>query len=227
MAEWTIPNLAADPGWHGGRSHALVWALELGEPAHRLTDLARRRLGPVLLERYERQPHVTISYAGLMRGPGADGYDPDALVVDLERLRPLLRGPVTVVAQGWDSFPMVPYLGLASDWLHQAHAALPTPGFHGAMTYRPHLTVGQYATRLPLAEACALLAPLPSTGAWQVGEVSLLRYDTDDISGPLTAEGRLDLTSGQFRWSSRSLLRGTANGRDRAERAADSPDVNN
>ena len=208
MAEWTIPNLAADPGWHGGRSHALVWALELGDPADRLMRAARRRLGPALLERYERQPHATVSYAGLLGGSEADGYGPSSLARDLSRLRPLVRGPVAVVAQDWDSFPMVPYLALAADWLHLAHAALPTPGFHGAMTYRPHLTVGQYARRMPLAEVRRSLAGLPAAGEWVVGQLSLLHYDTEDISGPLTAEGHLDLTSGEFRWGCQSLLRG-------------------
>ncbi|MGD8215811.1 2'-5' RNA ligase family protein [Aestuariimicrobium sp. Y1814] len=198
MDEWTIPHLPVDPGWHGGRPHALVWACELGDPAGGLTDVARRRLGGLLLPDYRRQPHITVRYAGLMAAPGLAGYDGAALAADLACLRGLADGPVTVVAQGWDTFPMVPYLALGADWLHRAHEALPSPGDDGSMTYRPHLTVGQYAHRVRLDDVRAQLAGLAWSGQWVVRELALLRYDTDDISGPLALEGRFDLTTGEF-----------------------------
>ena len=53
--------------WHGGRTHAAVWAFELDLPEVReMIAAAHRRLGHLLLPRYARQPHVTVAFAGLM-----------------------------------------------------------------------------------------------------------------------------------------------------------------
>ena len=204
--ERTIPNLPADRAWHGGRRHALAWALELDDPAARLVTAARQRLGDLLLARYERQPHVTLGYAGLMGEPALPGYDTCSLSDDLSSLRPLLSGPVRVVADAWDTFAMVPYLGVAADWLHLAQQALSPSADTHRMAYRPHLTVGQYAVDVATDDVRGRLAPLPTAADWTVTQLALVRYETDDISGPLTAEGWLDLTTGRWRRATGALL---------------------
>ena len=68
----------------------------------------------VLLPRYERRPHVTVAYAGLLPTPGATPaeqfYGPDRLARDILTLRRLAVRPFRVQVGGWGSFPMVPYL---------------------------------------------------------------------------------------------------------------------
>ena len=182
------------PEWHGGRRHALVWALELHAPELQgcLAD-ARSRLKDLLLPRYDRQPHVTIAFAGLAAEAGLPGYDEVRLAADLSCLSALRAGPIELRASKWNSFPMVPYLAVESAWLHHAHAAL-DDGEH-PMDYVPHLTVGHWAGRWPRHEVLARLeAPVP-TETWHVVELSLLRYDTPDIAGPLEVVGRFNLAN--------------------------------
>lgn len=188
------------PEWHGGRRHALVWALELDDTElQRTVADARQRLDGLLLPRYERKPHVTVAFAGLVAEPGLPGYDDHHLTHDVAHLRPLVSGPVQLQTTGWGSFPMVPYLGVASAWLAVAHAALDQGAsrIHG-MTYVPHVTLGHWCGAWPRDEVMGRLeGPLPQ-GPWLVNALSLLRYETHDIAGPLEPVGRLDLTSGQW-----------------------------
>ncbi|MDO5736159.1 MAG: 2'-5' RNA ligase family protein, partial [Propionibacteriaceae bacterium] len=168
------------PEWHGGRSHALVWALELDGPDVReAVAEARARLDGLVLPRYERQPHVTVAFAGLAAQEGLTGYDDEQLQADLTRLRPLVDGAVELRATGWGTFPMVPYLAVESPWLAEAHRVLDdgVGAAHG-MPYLPHLTLGHWRGQWRRHEVLERLdAPLP-TGRWIVGELSLLRYET-------------------------------------------------
>ncbi len=201
MQEFTHTIACQDrdfPEWHGGRRHAYVWALELDAPALlECLDAARSRLDGLLLPKYRRQPHVTVAFGGLAAEPGHSGYDDASLADDLIRLAPLVDGPVKVHATAWGSFPMVPYLGVAADWLPRAHEVLDggVGAAHG-MTYLPHVTVGHWAGEWPRDDVLErLTAPVPDE-VWSVEELSLLRYETHDIAGPLKPVGRLNLTTG-------------------------------
>lgn len=185
------------PEWHGGRRHALVWALELDTTdLHECVDAARSRLSGLLLPRYGRQPHVTVAFAGLVAEPGLAGYDKTRLETDLSRLQPLLDGPVDLRATGWGSFPMVPYLAVESGWLAGAHAALDDGGHQ--MSYLPHVSMGHWAGEWPREMVLArIAAPIPAH-TWRVSDVSLLRYETHDIAGALETVGRLNLHDGTW-----------------------------
>ncbi|RMB61867.1 2'-5' RNA ligase family protein [Tessaracoccus antarcticus] len=188
------------PEWHGGRTHALVWALELRQPdVGDVVTSARARLDGLLLPRYERQPHVTVAFGGLAGDDGLAGYGGERLANDLSSLRPLLEGPLEVSATGWGSFPMVPYLAVESPWLPRAHQLLDHGATEHGMTYLPHVTLGHWAGEWRRDDVLDRLdAPLP-TRSWSVGELSLLRYETHDIAGRLEPVGRLDLTHGTWR----------------------------
>lgn len=182
--------------WHNGHRYAAVWAFELDQPEVRdLLDQARHRLKPLLLPRYERQPHVTVAFAGLIAD---EDFSDEHLDADLALLRGLHTGPVTLRATGWDSFPMVPYLRVDADWPHAAREALNRSRPLAAESYQPHVTVGLYSVVVPVQEAVGLLAELPCGGSWELPELSLLRYETADVVGPLEVVGRLDLTTGDW-----------------------------
>lgn len=181
------------PEWHGGIPHAYVWGFLLDCPV----AAAREALGEVLLPRYERQPHLTVAYAGL----AGREFDAARLDADLAALRPLCRGPVELSALSWSSFAAAPMLEISATWPHAAHRAL-AAGLPWRLLepYVPHVTVGFYRTEVPLAEPLAALAPVPvPPRGWQPECLQLLRYDTSDIAGPLTVVGELDLTGGDFR----------------------------
>lgn len=186
--------------WHGGRTHAAAWVLEVDHPdLRRVLAAARARLEGYLLRGYLRQPHVTLAYAGLV-GERDDEYGSEQLDADVSLLRRLAAGPVTLGAAGWGSFPMVPYLELADDWLAHAHAVLThdAPQEH-RMDFVPHVTVGHYSGRWPLAEPLELLREVAPEGRWVVPELSLVRFRTARIAGPLEVVGRLDLATGAWR----------------------------
>ena len=188
------------PEWHGGRAHALVWALLLDGPdVQECVDAARMRLQGLVLPRYERQPHVSVAFAGLAEEPGLPGYAEEHLAADLATITPLLEGPVEILSAGWGSFPMVPYLAVESDWLHKARVELDR---HAAelqqMTYVPHVTLGHWCGNWPRAEVMDLLGPPLPSHIWRVRELSLLRYVASDIAGPLETVGSVDLTLGEW-----------------------------
>lgn len=200
----TIPCLDRDfTAWRRGRTRALAWVVELDHPDLReLVDAGRHRLIDHLHPRYERLPHATLSFCGLL--PAAvrqpDDFTKDDLAAHLEVLRGLTNGPIRLRSTGWGTFPMVPHLALECDWLHAAHDALTgaAPSGH-EMDFLPHVTLGHYRGAWPLTLPLTLLAGLPFEGTWQSDSLSLVSYRAADIAGPLETIGRLDLTSGRWR----------------------------
>lgn len=182
--------------WHGGRTHALAWVLDVDdETSRRLVAAGRRRLGDMVLSRYRRQPHVTLTFVGLV--------DDDVRVrvaTDVDALRDVCAGPVTMTATGWGTFPMVPHLVLECDWLVRANRLLTrgAPPDH-LMDYVPHLTLGHYAGSWPQSAPLARLGDLAAAGSWTSDALGLVRFSTADIAGPLETVGRLDLTTGAWR----------------------------
>lgn len=181
--------------WHGGVPHALAWVVMLDSPElTRLVAAARSRLADFLLERYLRQPHVTLAYAGL-----ADDDAPERLRRDLRVITGILDRPLSLDAVGWGTFPMVPHLEVDCPELLEAHRALTAdaPREH-RMDYLPHVTVGHYAGTWPLTEPLDRMADLPATGRWTAHHLSLVRLETHDIAGPLEVVGQLRLDAGQW-----------------------------
>lgn len=179
------------PEWHRGIPHAYLW----GVLAPVDISPARAAIEGLLLPRYDRQPHVTVAYCGL----AGQEFDDDRLALDLARLAPLARGPVTVQPHAWGSFAPSPTLEVTSPWLTSAHHTL-SEGLPSRIPspYRPHVTVGFYAVEVPLAVPLGRLAPVALPDAWEVGRLELLRYETHDIAGPLEVIGEFDLSTGSY-----------------------------
>ena len=193
----TEPVIDADfVEWHGGCPHALVWAVDLDrDDVTALTARARARLAPLLLRRYARQPHLTLAYAGLAPTPGATPtdrvYGDAEFAADLAALVSAAVAPFDLVIGAFGSFAGAPYLaadGAGVAALHEALEARPGP-------YTPHVTIGLYATRAPLAPIISSFADWTETLVVHVPTVSLLRYETHDVAGPLEPVGRFDLAT--------------------------------
>lgn len=200
--------------WHQGRPWCAVWVVRAEAPrVQALVQVARSALWPWLLPRYARQPHITLAYRGLMPRDAADTqaeFGLPQLLADVQALQAAQLPPFAWLLQGVGSFSTVPYLALShSPALHIAHEALmarmPYPGWH----YVPHITLGHYGRRLPLAEALqALQSSVPGgpLHAAQADALWLARYRSSDIAGPLYFEGRFDLATQQYVAEPEALL---------------------
>lgn len=193
----TQPVIDADfVEWHGGCRHALVWAVDLDrDDVVALTSRARERLAPLLLSRYVRQPHLTLAYAGLAPTPGARPadriYSRREFAADLEALVAASVPPFDLVIGTFGSFPGAPYLAADGAGVATLHRALePRPGH-----YTPHVTLGLYTTSVPLSRVASSFADWTETLVVHVPAVSLLRYETHDVAGPLERVGGFDLAT--------------------------------
>lgn len=198
--------------WHGGSAHAVVWAVEADTDQVRgAVSSARAHWGDVLLPRHQRQPHITLAYAGPLAAPGAQPVDEPytalRLAGDLARLTSLGMGPFRVAVGGWGTFPMVPFLRASAPELHALNAALMAGSAYDG-GYVPHVTIGHYGVSRPLAEVTARAArwAAPSVDPIDVTAVTLLAYETHDIAGPLAVVGRLSLADQA--WSSAASFAG-------------------
>lgn len=176
------------PEWHLGTRHAAVWAFEVEwDPAP-----ARRVLGG-LLPGYRRQPHITLAYGGLL---GTE-FDAASHERDVKSLTDLMTPswPLTIRATGWGTFTTTPYLAVADPqgWMQQAHEELCRNDPRRCLDhYVPHITLGHHAVRRRLTEVTERLGTLPHDERWRCESVSLLRYETCTIAGPLTRIGHVD-----------------------------------
>ncbi len=190
--------------WHGGCPWCAVWVVRVdGMQVQALIEPLRDAIQPWLLPRYERQPHVTVAYRGLM----VDAVPPHAcpqavfgaaqLHADIAALHAAELAPFALVLQGVGSFSTVPYLAvMANTSLQQAHDAVVASEPYPGWSYVPHLTLGHYACQMSIdtvlqrLQACAanvVALPVPVEALW------LARYRTSDIAGALHFEGRFDL----------------------------------
>lgn len=183
--------------WRGGAEHALIWGvLTDTDDVRAAVESARAHWADVLLERYARQPHITLGYGGPAPKPGATPQDPpytaERLRADRAAIEELGLSPFEVRIGGWDTFQMVPYLRAEAPELHAAAGAL---GNEPRRPYVPHVTIGLYSVSVPLKvvadradrwESPSIVVP--------VTRLSLLSYEAADVAGPLTEVDSIDLT---------------------------------
>lgn len=200
--------------WHRGCPWCAVWLLRAETPAvQQQLGRARAALGPWLLPRYARQPHVTLAYRGLMAGsephPHAEFGRPQ-WQRDVQALQAAKLQPFVLEMGGVGSFTTVPYLAVApSPALAQLHEVLAAQAPYPDWRYVPHVTIGHYAQQLPMPQVMAQLqgsgvgdpaVQLPVQALW------LARYRTQDIAGSLHFEGHFDLRTQAFEAQPGALL---------------------
>jgi 2'-5' RNA ligase len=199
--------------WHGGLPWCAVWVVMLEDAAlaGRMAQ-ARQALGDWLLPRYARQPHISVAFRGLMGAAHHPRTQMHAtqLQRDIACLQQLKVPPWHVTVAGVDSFSTVPYLAVPADaHLAQLHAALEHPAPGAPRPYVPHVTLGHYAVRRPFNAAVgALERALHGSPALMlpVTQLSLVRYRSADIAGPLAVEGVFDLAQQRYVPSPQALL---------------------
>lgn len=203
--------------WHHGCPWCAVWVIRVEKPQlQQWVDAARAVLAPWLLPRYERQPHVTLVYRGLMAGKaphpqaqfGAAQWQRDVQGLQAAQLQPFV-----LQLGGVGSFSTVPYMAVqAHPALLQLHAVLaplgpqaPEPGWQ----YVPHVTVGHYGQQVPMSTVMEPLLSCSAAGAVldvDVQALWLARYRTDDIAGRLHFEGCFNLRTQTYQAQPGALL---------------------
>jgi 2'-5' RNA ligase len=201
--DFTIPNVRGDfRDWHQGRPRYALWAIELDEaPVQALLHTAHTQLSDLLLDGYLRQPHVTLGLCGFPCATPQqdDDYGLHHLQAQCQALRAAALPPFPLHLSGLETFHTVPYLQVHDPEARLAavRAAVATsPLDQSQGRYTPHVTVGLYQGRWPLAAIRQRLqaVSLPHV-AVEVRAVSLLTYQASEIGGPLQTLARFDLHS--------------------------------
>jgi len=195
--------------WHRGRSPYVFWALDVDTPdVGRRVAAAQRHLSGLLLDGYERQPHVTLELCGFAATApllAEDEFDASHLEAQVAAMPKGAPAPFEIEIGPLDSFTSAPYLALddASQGIAAVRACLAIDGAWRLFgDYVPHVTVGLYADAWP---ADAVGARLASFGMGEpvrlrIGRVSLMSYDPARIGGPLGRLGCFHLDSRDMRW---------------------------
>lgn len=197
----TLAAIDADfTRWHGGCRTAAVWVVEVDTPEVRAAVEAMREcLSDLLLPRYERQPHVTVAFGGLLPEPGTAPtgvlYPEDLQELHAARIAELDVAPFTVRAQGWGLFTSVPYLAVSAPELAALHEALikeRPANADFAPDYVTHITAGHFGVEVPLAVVRDRLRNFDYPAIdLPINHLTLAHYATSDIAGPLSCGRRV------------------------------------
>lgn len=200
--------------WHRGCPWCAVWVLRVEIAQLELClKTARGLIAPWLLPRYERQPHITVAYRGLMAGQAPHphaAFGAQQWQQDVQTLQLAQPGPFTVQIGGVGSFSTVPYIAVQPHLaLLQLHTLLAQTVPEAHWQYEPHVTIGHYSRQVSMQDVM-----LPLQACSQVQEILdvpvqalwLARYRTDDIAGRLFFEGYFDLCTQTYHSQPGALL---------------------
>ena len=204
-SEFTLRNVRRDfPEWHLGRPSYALWALNVDiTPVRSRMLAAQQHLDGLLLDGYQRQPHITLSLCGFpCETPQApDDFGNESLRAQIEALRRARPQPFEIDIGNLASFTSVPYLTVNDADGHIARLreclALGTAN-NASGGYTPHVTVGLYADAWPTSQVQALLdrfaceTPL----RLRIASASWVSYAAAVIGGPLTHLVDYDFVSG-------------------------------
>lgn len=194
--------------WHLGRPRYALWALDVDVPAVRQRmGAAQEHLAGLLLDGYQRQPHITVSLCGFPSAAPrhADDFGAAALHAHVAALRRAWPEPFDIEIGALASFASAPYLAVSdAGGRIAALRACFAAGDHNHPDgeYVPHVTVGLYADAWPMAgvrprlDAFAAGAPL----RLRIGRIGLLGYAAADIGGPLARIADYDFADGVLHW---------------------------
>lgn len=206
----TVRSEAVDfPDWHLRRPRFALWAIDVDLPAMReIIRQSARALEGLLLEGWRRQPHVTLCLCGFPAASNlaAADWGLGDLKRCLARLAEGARGPFPLRIGGLSSFTTAPFLEVR-DPQGRLAGLRETLGLHPqdlpAGEYVPHVTLGLYGGAWPCAGVASRMSALPSIPVLDlmVERLSLMSYECDQVSGPLTLHGEWDL--GRGAWAER------------------------
>ena len=198
----TIPAEVRDfAEWHHGRRHYAVWVLRCEDnPAIQAKfNAARAHLNGYLLEPYDRQPHITLFVCGFLAASAHynDDFTLNQVAAQIQALESADNQAFEIEINGLNSFASAPFLEV-----HDPDGGIArlrnllsggAPEFRTA-PYRPHLTVGLYASVFPSQDVLARMSAfITEPIRWRVEQVSLATYQASEVVGKLSHRYRYDL----------------------------------
>lgn len=206
----TTQNLQLDfHAWHLGRSNFAFWALDV-ECARTQVLAAERYLADFLMQDYVRQPHITLGISGfLSKHPHyADDYGVCDFEADLRALSVAQIKPFEIEIAQLNSFSSAPFYHVSdmNNNLGELHSCLHRMQQHDHTGYVPHVTVGLYASEIPVATVMERIDTFAQTSVTRllVEQLSLMSYEASKIGGELTIIADYDLVQNAVKWRSKS-----------------------
>lgn len=208
-APLTLRNERRDfPEWHRGRRNYVLWAIDVDTPAVRgRMEAAQRALDGLLLDGYQRQPHVTLALCGFpaqARAPAEDEFDHHLIAAQVAALQSQGLSAFDIEIGGLESFSSAPFLTV-----HEGHDTFATlrhclhiESPHPQAPYVPHVTVGLYADAWSSAEVADRFTQIPAVPRLhrRVTHLSLLSYTAAQIGGALRTLAQYELETGRMHW---------------------------
>ncbi|WP_052367788.1 2'-5' RNA ligase family protein [Algiphilus aromaticivorans] len=185
------PSPASRALWHGGRRRYAVWLIEADTAAVRaLAASARRRLAPWLGPAPLRQPHITLCACGfpVRDARRADDFDAAQRRRQCDALVDAEPSVFSLRVGGIGSFNGCAYLRVddADGRLQRLYellaAAIPEAS---SQRFVPHVTLGFYRERFPLARIAEAAADLDAEAHLPVAALTLASYDPRRPDTPL------------------------------------------
>ena len=195
----TIPAEVRDfREWHHGRKHYAVWVLRCEDnPAVQAKfNAARAHLNGYLLEPYDRQPHITLFVCGFLVASAHynDDFTLDQVDAQIQALGSADIEAFEIELHGLNSFASAPFLEVhdPDEGIGRLRTVLSggAPEFRTA-PYRPHLTVGLYASAFPSQDILARMAAfITEPIRWRVEQATLATYQASEVAGKLSLRYR-------------------------------------
>jgi len=197
----TIPTILRDfPEWRRGRREFALWLIELEhDEVHRKLAAARRHLSGLLLDQYQRQPHLTLFVAGF---PALERrFDDDYPIRQFETHCRVLNdadlAAFTIEIHQLNSFASAPFFEVhdTDHGIEKARHLL-----SGTWTeverdrYLPHVTVGLYAgafESLAVLERIETFTDEPVSVL--ISRITFAGYDAAEMGGPMAYKHHVKL----------------------------------
>ena len=198
----TIPAEIRDfTEWHHGRTQYAVWVLgcEDNPVIQAKFEAARALLNGYLLEPYDRQPHITLFVCGFLVASAHynDDFTQNQVEAQIQVLESARIDAFEIEINGLNSFASAPFLEVhdPDGGIARLRDVLSggAPEFRTA-PYRPHMTVGLYASAFPSQDVLARMAAfITEPICWRVAQVSLTTYQASEVVGKLSYRYRYGL----------------------------------
>lgn len=199
----TLPSVQRDfVEWRRGRRHFAVWALDLDvAPVRAASAAACAALAPLLRHDYRRQPHLTLGICGFAapQAHHADDFTPAALAAQTAALVSARVPPFEITIGPAASFTSAAYLQVddPDGGIAALRRALVRASPDIDVAPPPHVSVGLYATAVPMRTVQARLRSAPVAPLrLRVNQLACMVYEAADIGGPLRTVRRLVLSDG-------------------------------
>ena len=198
--------------WHQGCPWAAVWVFLADTPqVNKFVEISRKSISSWLLDRYQRQPHITVAYRGLTDTIHTRHveFNSEKLISDIHILKKLKLQNIELEINGFGSFDTVPYLSIKkTNQLQKIHNNLNKNLSSNQSQYTPHITIGHYSSQCLTSEVIHHLYNHLKINSFRITTnfLHLVRYKTSDIAGSLYVEGQFDFLKSKYYPHKDSLL---------------------